>query len=950
MNPDYKALFLEESQGQIKQWEDALLVLEKSPEDQEMLHELLRAIHTLKGSAGFVGCEEMRNLAHKLESAMVPEKDEDPRLLPGVIDLLFDGLDVVRRIIDAIDVGDPVEGTARALLDRLDERLGTPAAAQAAPQPTAPRGPLYRINIHIEAPTAERYLRALLVQTRLEEIGTIVAVNPTLEELRLQDAEFEYGVVVETDRPPAALEAALNIDQVHLQRIQPVGTPGEEAESGGAKEGPDPAAETGGATAKAENVVRVPASKLDAMLNLVGELVVQNSGFLSLARDLRAAYGGSALVGSLEEKTEMLTRVARQLQDAVMKVRMLPAAAVFSRFPRVVRDLAKSSGKEIQLQITGGETEIDKKVIDRVSEPLVHLVRNAADHGIENALDRQAAGKDASGLIRISAYQEGDRLCLEVSDDGRGLDRSRILAKAIERGLVKEADAQGMSEDEVTGLVFLPGFSTADRITDISGRGVGLDVVKKFVDEMGGAIRVRTRPGLGTTMTISLPLTMAIIRAILVETSRLLYAIPISSVSEVVMVEPGAYTLVRGERVILLREEMLPVVRLRDLLVGSAVQKLPEDAPQAGPGPVVVVQYGGHRVGLIVSTVIGNTEVVVKSLGRHYREIEGLLGASILGNGRMAIILDVGVLLEMHFKGTQRALPSFQASAAAARASDAAQPSVVTPPPLREPAPARPAAPEPTRVSEPIRSPDPARELEPVREPEPAREPEPSLPVELADPSAVVETSGSDSPQGGLKDLEEVFSSSALRASQALTDLLGESIRVSFPETRFVPLTEVANRLGGEDVPVIRVYVDVREGLTGGHLLIVPVDRAMPLCDRLLGRTAGATTDIRDDELSSVAELGNILSAAFINSIADRMGISIHSDVPDVRLDMCLSTIDSLLARFQEPGSDILLTVAEVTCGESEQIVCHMMLFLERPSLALMRDALTGRVTPTAER
>jgi len=688
--------------------------------------------------------------------------------------------------------------------------------------------------------------------------------------------------------------------------------------------------------------------------------VVQNSGFLSLARELRAAYGASALVGSLEEKTEMLSRVARQLQDAVMKVRMLPAAAVFSRFPRVVRDLAKSSGKEIQLQISGGETEIDKKVIDRVSEPLVHLVRNAADHGIESAEDRQAAGKDPSGLIHISAYQEGDRLCLEVSDDGRGLDRDRILTKAIERGLVKEAEAQVMGEDEVTSLVFLQGFSTADRITDISGRGVGLDVVKKFVEEMGGAIRVRSRPGLGTTMTMTLPLTMAIIRAILVESSTLLYAVPISSVSEVVMVEPSTFTMVRGERVIMLREEILPVVKLRDLLVGTTAQKLPEEAPHAGPAPVVVVQYGGHRVGLIVSNVIGNTEVVVKSLGRHYREIEGLLGASILGNGRMAIILDVGVLLEMHFKGTSRVLSTFQAPVVEARAPvvearapghERGAPSLSAP---------KPEAPDPgvpltvaAKLTDPTGPVRPTEPDEPTERPEPLRPTQPSepgLPVELVDSSPDHEGLDPLTGQAGLENLDGVFSTSALRASRALTDLLGESIRVSFPETRFVPLTEVASRLGGEDLPVVRVYVDVREGLTGGHLLVIPVDQAIGLCDRLLGRAAGTTTAIQDDELSSVAELGNILSAAFINSIADHMGISIHSDVPDVRLDMCLPAIDALLARFQEPGSDILLTVAEVSCGESEQTVCHMMLFLERPSLSLMQNALASRASPAADR
>jgi two-component system chemotaxis sensor kinase CheA len=337
-----------------------------------------------------------------------------------------------------------------------------------------------------------------------------------------------------------------------------------------------------------------------------------------------------------------------------MKVRMLPAATVFSRFPRVVRDLSRSTGKEIRLEVSGAETEIDKKVIDRMSEPLVHLVRNAADHGIERGEERRAAGKDPSGLIRLSAYQEGDRICVEVSDDGRGLDRPKIIAKAVERGLIAREAAQDLSEEAVSALVFLPGFSTAETVSDISGRGVGLDVVKEFVEEMNGALRVRSAPGQGTTVTITLPLTMAIIRAILVESAGLLYAIPISAVSEVVRPTAASYTTIHGHQAIKLRDEILAVVPLPDLLANASADDLDpaaarHDAPGGDGQHVIVVRQARHRVGIGVAKVLGNTEVVVKSLGRHYREVEGLLGASILGNGRMAIILDVGVLLDLHF-------------------------------------------------------------------------------------------------------------------------------------------------------------------------------------------------------------------------------------------------------------------------------------------------------------
>src|SRR5208337_3389314 len=286
--------------------------------------------------------------------------------------------------------------------------------------------------------------------------------------------------------------------------------------------------------ARPEEVVRVSVQKLDTLLNLVGELVIYNSGFVATTQQLREQYGKTRFIYDLQEKTEALSAITRDLQDGIMKARMLPIANVFNRFRRVVRDLAKASGKVVVLDVFGEETEIDKKVIDRIGEPLVHLVRNAVDHGLETTADRTASGKAETGTIRLGAYQEGDHICIEVSDDGRGLDRGAILRKALEKGLIAAEEAPHASAEQILGFIFLPGFSTARKVSDISGRGVGMDAVKRAVDEMNGNVRVRSTPGAGTTVTISLPLTMAIISAVLVEAAGSTFAIPMSAVREIV--------------------------------------------------------------------------------------------------------------------------------------------------------------------------------------------------------------------------------------------------------------------------------------------------------------------------------------------------------------------------------------------------------------------------------
>ena len=418
------------------------------------------------------------------------------------------------------------------------------------------------LSIRIDGQPREAYLRSFLVKARLERLGKIVAAEPSPEALREGDGPFVYEVTMETGRTAEEIVSEVAVDQVLIapvtraQVVPPLET--EETASQAARE----AHSQFSRGARTDEVVRVSVQKLDALLNLVGELVVHNSGFIVTTQELGEQYGKTRFFRDLEEKTEALSAITHQLQDGIMKARMLPIATVFNRFRRVVRDLAKASGKSIALDLFGEETEIDKKVIDRIGEPLVHLVRNAVDHGLEPADERVKHGKNAQGTIRLGAYQDGDHICVELSDDGRGLDREAILRKALERDLIKKEEVASASTERVLGFIFLPGFSTARKVTDISGRGVGMDAVKRAVEELGGTVRVRSAVGVGTTVTISLPLTMAIITAVLVEMDGSIFAIPLSTVREILKEKDAILRTVGARRVIMLRDEVLALVTL----------------------------------------------------------------------------------------------------------------------------------------------------------------------------------------------------------------------------------------------------------------------------------------------------------------------------------------------------------------------------------------------------
>ncbi|HET6450295.1 MAG TPA: chemotaxis protein CheW [Spirochaetia bacterium] len=1047
---EYLAIFSEEAGDQLREWEESLLALEKAPTDREPLNNLFRAVHTLKGSAGFIGFDLLQKLAHDLESSLSNVRDGERSYDGALSDMLFQGLDLARSLIETFSAGTAVNSAeaARSVDDYLARLVDTasgkkpkarkdsaapapapkapaaaapaaaapaaappsrPAPVAAPPEPArtaeppktpaaaaAPAGPvpaaptaaptgglprMSRLKVRIDGQNREAYLRSCIVRARFDRMGSVMRQEPEPETLRDSTDPFVYTVTISCPLDVDQIVSAISVDQVTVEAVpEPSAAPAPaaaavaaggpaSAELAEAGEGPKP---SGGELPKGgrpEEVVRVSVQKLDTLLNLVGELVIHNSGFATVTQQLRDEYGKTKHIYDLEEKTEALAAITRDLQDGIMKARMLPIANVFNRFRRVVRDLAKASGKSVSLDVFGEETEIDKKVIDRIGEPLVHLVRNSVDHGLETAADRLAAGKPESGVIRLGAYQDGDHICIEVADDGRGLDREAILRKALEKGLLASDEAARASPEQVLGFIFLPGFSTARVVSDISGRGVGMDAVKRAVDEMNGNLRVRSTPGAGTTVTISLPLTMAIIGAVLVEAAGSTYAIPISAVREIVKATEDMLKTVGTRRTMLLRNEVLALVNLaralkangdgRRAVTGSTADKVVAGATR----PVVVVDYEGRKIGLEVDGIVGSREVVIKSLSRHYREVDGLIGASILGNGKIALIVDVETMISQHH--TSRG--STMDSAGMVRETAGETPRLAPPPGVAAPAarplapaaaaPVAPAAVAPVPAAPAAAAPAPAVSAPAAEKPaaEAPAAPPAAAPAQKAPAtSEPIEQLARDVSSSRGRLLEDVNNQGAIEASMSLSQLTGQDIRVSFPESRLVAIKDVAEIMGGEESTVGGMYVGVVGDLEAGMLLVIPEKNLLVLDDLLHRRSVGTAKDLGTVDLSGISEMGNLLASCFLNAMADSAHLALNPEVPEISVDMCLPVIDSVLARFNQPGDKILLTEAVIYGGGSENVVCHQVMFLEPDSMRRLMDALSraarqgGAMAPAA--
>jgi two-component system chemotaxis sensor kinase CheA len=580
--------FLTEATELLEKLDDDLVALEKASDDPELLNRIFRSIHTVKGASSFLGFDLLVKVTHKTEDVLNRLRKGELPVTPEIMDVILEATDLVKILVNDIKAGEiqerEIDGTIAKLLPFLSENI----VAQAEPAPAVQEPP----------PQA----------------------------------------AAEPDAPPAPAEPPPASPL--KQEVAPV-APQKPAGDAVARKTPVPKpAEGKGEDLSDNTTVRVDVKRLDDLMNQVGELVLERNRMIQLNQDLQQ---GDAERHDFNEEFGKLTKrmsfVTSELQMQVLKMRMIPVDKVFKKFPRIVRSLARDMGKEVDLQIFGEETELDRSVVDEIGDPLIHLIRNAMDHGLETPDERVDAGKPRVGTLILAAVHEGNQIIISIKDDGRGIDTDRVGRKAVEKGLVTEDQLAAMSQRELFDLIFLPGFSTKEKASDLSGRGVGMDVVKTNIKKLNGLVEIKSEKGMGSEFILRLPLTLAIIQSLLVEVEGEIYSIPLSSVLETLRVEQSMFHMVGGQEVLKLRESVLPLMRLQRKF---NVQKRHENEDFCY---VVVVGAADKRMGLVVSRLVGQQEVAIKSLGNYLANIPGIAGSTILGDGRVTLIVDpVGLI------------------------------------------------------------------------------------------------------------------------------------------------------------------------------------------------------------------------------------------------------------------------------------------------------------------
>ncbi len=679
----YMDMFLDESHEHLQSLNEGLLSLEENSDDVSVVNEIFRNAHTLKGMSATMGYNKIAELTHEMEDVLDLIRKEQLKLNEDIIDTLFKCLDSLEQMINS--VGD---GEAEDVVDVTDlvAKLssiskGTPmpkaadAAAEAAPQEAADSPSIVltdidkdvlkqakesgMIGVHVQVTLAATCLlksaRSYMVMNALDELGDVIKSVPPAEDLEQEKFDHTFDVLLitaaEVKDVEEALESISEIEKVSVNvvdteaKAEEQATPAEVPKAAEAKpKAKAPVKTPAKAPAKKEaskkdaahhkhqsQSVRVDIDKLDTLMNLMGELVINKVRLEQIGQTHRLA--------ELTETLEQMDRVTTDLQNIVMKVRMVPVSAVFNRFPRMVRDVSKELNKEINLTIEGEETELDRTVIDEIGDPIMHLLRNSLDHGVEHPDDREAKGKPRTGEVGLIARHEGNNVVIMVTDDGAGINADVIRRKAVEKGMISQEDADKLDDADAVRLIFLPGFSTADKITDISGRGVGMDVVRSKIEALSGHVDVETKIDEGSVFKIKLPLTLAIIQAMLVKVQEEMYAIPLGSIDSTINIQSTDIKTVRNKEVIVLRGEIIPIIRMEETLQVPHVKDSDEIF-------VVVVHAGEAKAGIVVDNLIGQQEIVIKTLGNLFAGLKMFSGATVLGDGRVALILDVATMMQ----------------------------------------------------------------------------------------------------------------------------------------------------------------------------------------------------------------------------------------------------------------------------------------------------------------
>ena len=687
----YLEIFLDESNEHLQTLSDQLIILEKEPDNSDTINDIFRAAHSLKGMAGTMGYKRMQNLTHDMENVFSEVRNGNMEVNSNLVDVLFQCLDALETYVDNIretqdegtDDNEPIIKALNAFIASEGKGNAAPAAkkeeASAATASAAPADdkdmPLadfeknavnealkknlhvYKIKVSVDENCILKAARAFLVFKNLEGHGDIIKSEPSVQDIEDEKFDFDFSIIVVTEEKYDNIIALIkNVSEIKDAAGQEITQPFPEEQTEEAKEekketsavsqtakpaAAKPAAKkptsTGKTSGSVSHTVRVDIEKLDVLMNLVSELIIAKNGLVSASHV--EGDEAAALNQSFTEQIEYLERVTTNLHESVMKVRMMPIESVFSRFPRMIRDLNKKLGKKMELYMSGEDTELDRTVIDEIGDPIMHLLRNSADHGLESAEIRKERGKSEVGSIFLDAFQEGNNVVIEVRDDGNGIDTEKVKAKAVEKGTITQEQADVMTDKEAIDLLFRPSFSTAEKVTDVSGRGVGLDVVKSKIEALGGDVEVKTKYGEGSTFSIRLPLTLAIIQALMVKLGDEKYAISLGSIETIEDIPVSDIKYVHAKEVIHLRGNVIPLIRLRDLL------DVPGEPEESENITVVVVRKGDKQAGLVVDSLIGQMEIVIKSLGKYIRINKMISGATILGDGSVALIIDANTLV-----------------------------------------------------------------------------------------------------------------------------------------------------------------------------------------------------------------------------------------------------------------------------------------------------------------
>ena len=647
----YLEIFIQEAKEQLEIITQSLLELEKNPKNQEVVNEIFRAAHTLKGSSGMMGFTDIQELTHKMEDVFDSIRKGLMKPSPDLIDILFECVDALEKRINHLEMGERKEEDFSYLVEKIErcitEKRDTNEEEEISPSLSMEElkaleaevnslgnaGECFFVTVRLNEDCLFKSARAYMIITALEKIGKIVRCFPEIK--KIEDGEFNeatFNILVMTDYGKEKIEEVVKkvpeVSDIKIKRFK------EELREKGAKPIDiqnkemhlEPKIEV---DFSAVQTIRVRREELDKLMNLVGELIINKIQLLRLSSDYK--------LDSLKTTLDSIDRLTSELHNLVMRIRMVPVGHIFNRFPRLVRDIARKLGKKVNFIIEGKEIEVDRTVLDEIGEPLLHLLRNAIDHGIEPPEKREKIGKPPEGTVKLTAERKKDHILITVEDDGAGLDPEKIKRKALEKGIISEAESKAMTAQQLIDLIFLPGFSTSEKVTETSGRGVGMDIVKTKIESLGGTVQIESAVGKGTKVTLMLPLTLAIVKAMLIKVADQTYAIPLNHIGEVIRIKKSELKKIGDVSAINLRGNILPVFHLRKILGYMDLETEEYNA--------VVINRDPINFGLIVDSIVGMQEIVIKTLDESLKKIGGIAGVTILGDGQVVLILDPANLI-----------------------------------------------------------------------------------------------------------------------------------------------------------------------------------------------------------------------------------------------------------------------------------------------------------------